>query len=48
MKAASVQIGDKKSVWNIDGELLHTNGIVAETHKGAIDVFARGVEDNEG
>lgn len=34
------------SSWNIDGELLHCAAITAETHRGAIEVFARGVETN--
>lgn len=32
------------SSWNIDGELLHCAAITLETHRGAIEVFARGVE----
>ncbi|KAL4517220.1 hypothetical protein Ndes2437B_g06825 [Nannochloris sp. 'desiccata'] len=36
--------GTQESRWNIDGELLNCAGITAETHRGAIEVFARGVE----
>lgn len=32
------------STWNVDGELLRSPSITAETHRGAIEVFARGVE----
>jgi hypothetical protein len=39
-----LQIGETGSIWNVDGELLKTPGITAETHKGVIQVFARGVE----
>jgi hypothetical protein len=34
----------QESVWNVDGELLRCTGITAETHRGAIEVFARGIE----
>ena len=36
--------GTQESQWNIDGELLNCAAITAETHRGAIEVFARGVE----
>jgi diacylglycerol kinase family enzyme len=36
--------GSQESQWNIDGELLNCAAITAETHRGAIEVFARGVE----
>jgi diacylglycerol kinase family enzyme len=37
--------GSQESQWNIDGELLNCAAITAETHRGAIEVFARGVEE---
>ena len=37
------QLG-KESRWNVDGELLPSNHITAEVHRGLIEVFARGVE----
>ena len=40
--------GDKESQWNVDGELLRCAAITAETHRGAIEVFARGVETEIG
>lgn len=39
--------GDKESQWNVDGELLRCAAITAETHRGAIEVFARGVETED-
>ena len=33
-----------ESQWNVDGELLRCAAITSETHRGAIEVFARGVE----
>lgn len=35
----------KNSTWNIDGELLKSSEIVAESHRGAITVFSRGIEN---
>ncbi len=40
--------GVQESLWNIDGELMNCAAITAETHRGAIDVFARGVESSSG
>jgi ceramide kinase len=37
-------VGAKQSRWNADGELLASNHITAEVHRGVIEVFARGVE----
>jgi len=34
----------ESSVWNIDGELLKCTDIVAECHRGAIQVFSRGID----
>lgn len=34
----------KESSWNVDGELLPSNSILAAVHQGLLDVFARGVE----
>lgn len=46
--AVKVQPQGKESRWNVDGELLGgevaVNSFTAEVHRGAIDVFARGVE----
>lgn len=41
-------VGPQESLWNIDGELLKCAAITAETHRGAIEVFARGVESSGG
>ena len=38
--------GTQESQWNVDGELLKCAAITAETHRGAIEVFARGVESS--
>lgn len=45
VKISHSSIEDKNSSWNIDGELLKTTGITAETHRGVIQVFSRGIED---
>jgi ceramide kinase len=37
--------GGVESQWNIDGELLSCAAVTAETHRGAIEVFSRGVEE---
>jgi len=37
-------VGAKESHWNADGELLPSNHITTEVHRGVIEVFARGVE----
>lgn len=43
--AVKVEPGDcAESTWNIDGELLQCASITAETHRGAIQVFSRGIE----
>ena len=34
----------RKSVWNVDGELMNTNFISARCHHGLIQVFGRGPE----
>jgi len=39
-------VGAQESRWNIDGELLNCAAITAETHRGAIEVFARGIESS--
>lgn len=44
VKITHSQNTEENSTWNIDGELMKSNGIVAETHRGVIQVFARGVE----
>ena len=43
-KITHSQDPSKNSVWNIDGELLKSSEIVAESHRGAIQVFSRGIE----
>jgi len=45
VKISHSSLGDVTSVWNIDGELLKTTGITAETHRGVIRVFSRGIEE---
>lgn len=45
VKITHLQNPTKTSIWNIDGELLKSSGIVAESHRGVIQVFARGIED---
>jgi ceramide kinase len=46
--AVRIETQGKESRWNVDGELLGgdrpVNSFTAEVHRGAIDVFARGVE----
>ncbi|RMZ56502.1 hypothetical protein APUTEX25_001349 [Auxenochlorella protothecoides] len=34
----------KESQWNVDGELLPSSIFTAQLHRGAVDVFARGVD----
>jgi ceramide kinase len=45
---ARAQGGAAESQWNVDGELLGCGAITAEVHRGAIEVFARGVETEAG
>jgi ceramide kinase len=37
-------VGGRESRWNADGELLPSNHITAEVHRGVVEAFARGVE----
>lgn len=38
------RLGEAASQWNVDGELIDCPSMTAETHRAAIEVFARGVE----
>ncbi|GAB4813614.1 hypothetical protein N2152v2_000660 [Parachlorella kessleri] len=42
--AVKVEPLGKESRWNVDGELLPSNHITSEVHRGLVEVFARGVE----
>ncbi len=47
-RAAAVRVaprgGGAQGAWNVDGELVHGAALAAEVHRGALEVFARGVE----
>ena len=42
--AVRVQPLGEESSWNVDGELLSDNRLSARVQRGALEVFARGVE----
>lgn len=42
--AVRVEPVGRESQWNVDGELVSSSTLVAEMHRGVIDVFARGPE----
>ncbi len=42
--AVAVKPMGPESSWNVDGELMPSNHLSARVHRGAVQMFSRGVE----